>query len=640
MNSNFLKSLLLFLLVVLSGDLLAQYLSVNQRFFVDERKGCTGLQVTILNTNLKPVEALCGPGQPCDITWGDGSLPDQITTNTATHTYTQPGTYTLRVLYQSAGFDEIQITVTPSIQPEFNLFTCSNREVQVRVTDSNFDGYIINFGDGSPEVLVPKGTMAVANHTYATSGNKTISVRGKNVNAADNCNTLPKNFLALPSLPTPFINELDVVNDTQIDLLFTTLPNIQYRLEIATNNNTTFQLVQNIYNQTSASITNLRANDNFYCFRIGAFDPCNNTISYSNTICSTQFSVAAGNNQNNLTWATNTAAVISFSILRDGNLLANTNQTSFIDALVQCQTTYCYQLVTNYNNGSSSASMPRCITAGSTDIPTRIVNTTTVVSDAGLTLTWQQDPAFVAEEYQVTRSENNGPFQLFKTTVQPQATDESYTVEKQSVYRIVYTDRCGNRAPVSDPIIPIRLSGEVTRENNSQLSWSAYEGWQNGVLSYSLEKYSSQGQLLQTTTVGPVTTSFTDTEFLPDHQVIIYVIKANPVTPGLGQSVSNKITLTKTPLIFYPTAFTPDNQGPVENEVFRVFGQFITSFEMQIFNRWGELIYSSKNIDEGWDGTFRGNDVPEGTYAFIARMKDLTGASFTQSGSVVLLRKK
>jgi gliding motility-associated-like protein len=104
--------------------------------------------------------------------------------------------------------------------------------------------------------------------------------------------------------------------------------------------------------------------------------------------------------------------------------------------------------------------------------------------------------------------------------------------------------------------------------------------------------------------------------------------------------VSNKITLTKTPLIFYPTAFTPDNQGPVENEVFRVFGQFITSFEMQIFNRWGELIYSSKNIDEGWDGTFRGNDVPEGTYAFIARMKDLTGASFTQSGSVVLLRKK
>nr|MCU0357244.1 gliding motility-associated C-terminal domain-containing protein [Cyclobacteriaceae bacterium] len=125
-----------------------------------------------------------------------------------------------------------------------------------------------------------------------------------------------------------------------------------------------------------------------------------------------------------------------------------------------------------------------------------------------------------------------------------------------------------------------------------------------------------------------------------DHQVIIYVIKANPVTPGLGQSVSNKITLTKTPLIFYPTAFTPDNQGPVENEVFRVFGQFITSFEMQIFNRWGELIYSSKNIDEGWDGTFRGNDVPEGTYAFIARMKDLTGASFTQSGSVVLLRKK
>jgi gliding motility-associated-like protein len=634
------RLLLILLILQLPGILSAQYLSVNQRFIVDEKKGCSSLQVTITNTNLKPGEALCGPGLPCDITWGDGTLPDQINVSTATHTYTQPGTYTLRVLYQSAGFDEIQIIVTPNTLPDFNLFTCSGNEVQIRVTDTNFDGYSINFGDGSPEVLVPKGVLAVSNHTFGTSGNKSISVRGKNVNAADNCSAQSQNFLALPSLPTPFINELDVISNTQIDILLTTLPNIQYRLEVATNNNTNFQLAQNIYNQTTASLTNLRTEDNYYCFRLGAFDPCNNTTSYSNRICSTNFDVTAQNNQNNLSWTTNTAAVLSFSIIRDGVLIANTNLTSFIDNQVTCNTTYCYQLVTNYNNGSSSVSLPQCVVATSTDIPAPVTNATAVVTPNGLTITWQENPVFPAAEYRILRKAGDGPFQPFATSTTPLITDPDYTTEKNFSYQLEYTDLCGNKSPVSNPIIPIRLEGSVNSENHIQLAWNSYSGWQNGVQEYIIEKYSAQGQLLQTISVGPGITNFTDTDFLPDQQVIRYVIKANASVSGLGQVISNEIIITKNPNIFYPSAFTPDNQGPIENEVFRVYGQYIGTFEIQIFNRWGELLYSSKNIDEGWDGTFNGKELPEGTYAFIARLIDLTGTSFTRSGSVVLLRKK
>jgi gliding motility-associated-like protein len=92
--------------------------------------------------------------------------------------------------------------------------------------------------------------------------------------------------------------------------------------------------------------------------------------------------------------------------------------------------------------------------------------------------------------------------------------------------------------------------------------------------------------------------------------------------------------------LYYPTAFTPDKQGPASNEIFKVFGQYIDRFEMKIYNRWGELLFVSDNLDTGWDGTFRGKEQPEGTYAFVASLTDLAGRSFTRSGSVVLLRKK
>jgi gliding motility-associated-like protein len=617
----------------------AQYLSVQQRFMVAEKKGCTGLVVTITDTNLKPAEGICGPGVPCDITWGDASI-EQITINTATHTYTAPGTYTLRILYQSAGFDEIQITVTPSLPPTFDIFTCGGNEVQVRVTDTNYDGYILNFNDGSPEVQVPKGTLAVSNHTFGFSGPKTISVRGKDVNADDNCINGDRGVLALPSLPAPFINELRVISNAQIDFNFTTLQNIQYRLEVATNNNTTFQNAQTVYNSTTATLNNLQTNTNFYCFRLGAFDPCNNTIAYSNVICSTNFTVAANNNQNTLAWTTNTTDVVSFTVLRDGIPYTTTNSNSFTDNTTSCQTEYCYRIVTHYTNGSSSSSTEKCVTAISTDMPTSINNATAIVTSNGLDISWQQDPGFVPVEYSIYRKEGSGNFQLVNKTSTSTYSDFTYTTESDFDYQINYIDICGNTSPLGIAISPIRLTGNVTNENYSELTWSTYTGWIDGVAEYIIEKYSAQGVLLQTFTVSSSTTSFTDTEVLPDQQIVHYVIKASPITPGLGQAVSNEIIIIKTPNIFYPTAFTPDNQGPAENELFRVFGQYIATFELQIFNRWGEMIFATTSIDAGWDGTYRGQNVQDGTYAFVARMTDLTGASFTRTGSVVLLRKK
>ena len=56
--------------------------------------------------------------------------------------------------------------------------------------------------------------------------------------------------------------------------------------------------------------------------------------------------------------------------------------------------------------------------------------------------------------------------------------------------------------------------------------------------------------------------------------------------------------------IYAPNAFSPDGDGL--NDFFKVSGQGIIDFEMEIFNRWGQMVFKSSNINEKWDGTFRG----------------------------------
>jgi gliding motility-associated-like protein len=98
------------------------------------------------------------------------------------------------------------------------------------------------------------------------------------------------------------------------------------------------------------------------------------------------------------------------------------------------------------------------------------------------------------------------------------------------------------------------------------------------------------------------------------------------------------LVVTKSPNLFHPSAFTPN--GDNLNDIFDVYGQFITDFEMNIFNRWGELLFTTSTLGQGWDGSYKGNTMPEGTYTFVAKITDHIGRTFKKSGTVVLLRKQ
>jgi gliding motility-associated-like protein len=60
---------------------------------------------------------------------------------------------------------------------------------------------------------------------------------------------------------------------------------------------------------------------------------------------------------------------------------------------------------------------------------------------------------------------------------------------------------------------------------------------------------------------------------------------------------------------------------------------------MKIFNRWGELIFVTDNLDEGWNGEYKGSMQAEGTYVYVAKFTDRTNHTFERTGSFVLLHK-
>ncbi len=65
---------------------------------------------------------------------------------------------------------------------------------------------------------------------------------------------------------------------------------------------------------------------------------------------------------------------------------------------------------------------------------------------------------------------------------------------------------------------------------------------------------------------------------------------------------------------YIPNSFTPN--GDHKNDIFLAEGKNLLEFEMLIFNRWGELIFQSTSIDNGWNGTYKGNKVQEDVYVY------------------------
>jgi gliding motility-associated-like protein len=90
------------------------------------------------------------------------------------------------------------------------------------------------------------------------------------------------------------------------------------------------------------------------------------------------------------------------------------------------------------------------------------------------------------------------------------------------------------------------------------------------------------------------------------------------------------------PYIFIPNAFTPN--GDHINDVFYVRTLYAESSYFAIYNRWGERLFETTDLNKGWDGSFRGTMSQPGVYIFVVEIKCFDGRTFTKKGNVTLIR--
>ncbi len=118
---------------------------------------------------------------------------------------------------------------------------------------------------------------------------------------------------------------------------------------------------------------------------------------------------------------------------------------------------------------------------------------------------------------------------------------------------------------------------------------------------------------------------------------IVYNVRVS-TEQGCASSDSIRIYLFETkPYVFVPTAFTPNNDGL--NDIIKPTVTGMQKFVyFNIYNRWGQLLFSTAQEGQGWNGFYNGKKQPSGTYVFTTGAIDYTGKSYFKKGTFVLIR--
>jgi gliding motility-associated-like protein len=85
-----------------------------------------------------------------------------------------------------------------------------------------------------------------------------------------------------------------------------------------------------------------------------------------------------------------------------------------------------------------------------------------------------------------------------------------------------------------------------------------------------------------------------------------------------------------------PNAFTPNDDGL--NDEFNIQTEMLISYYIAIYNRWGDLVFTSDDINEGWNGTLNGVLQEIGTYMYVIESVTTMNTPITKTGTLTLLR--
>ncbi len=119
-------------------------------------------------------------------------------------------------------------------------------------------------------------------------------------------------------------------------------------------------------------------------------------------------------------------------------------------------------------------------------------------------------------------------------------------------------------------------------------------------------------------TTNLVDPTYTFPDVAGDYEVCLEVTSIN----GCKDTLCKDVSIVDVPYFYVPNAFTPNKDG--FNDVFQpiISEVNIEQYEFQIFNRWGQLLFETKELNEGWDGMYQGLLSQTDTYVWKVKLKE------------------
>lgn len=215
----------------------------------------------------------------------------------------------------------------------------------------------------------------------------------------------------------------------------------------------------------------------------------------------------------------------------------------------------------------------------------------------------------------------------------------SREISRPILYQIQASDLCGNVSSLSNVGRTIFLQVEVipainwSTPQSTRLTWNPYKYWKEGILNYEIE---SNYDSLQTnwTLIESLNDTFTDDMAFINQGTYSKCYRVNAIHAITKiKSYSNIVCASSYPLIFIPSAFTPNANGL--NDEFTITAIGFKKFSMDIYNRWGQKIHSQQNSTDSWKPT---KDVPTGVYAYTISAISGNGTNYRYTGTIQILR--
>lgn len=587
---------------------------------------CFGYPVELTNTSV---------GNVTNAVWDFGDNTPPIYTISADHNYISPGTYNvgLTVTTQNGCTDSItqSVTVSPSPQSFFDFENvCFGTPVEFTNTsilppNGNIQNWSWNFGDGS----APNTNSWEPQHIYPSAGVYNVSLITYSPNLA--CSDTLVDSVRVYSMPIPDFTFENVCFGEPMEFASTSVGEIstwKWDFGDGTSPNLN-QAISHTYAAAGTYTVRLTVTTIYGCQAYIEQDvtvyPAPQVSFMADSVCHetpTQFistsSVASPASIINYNWIFGDGTFPDNGMTIDHTypFAGNINATHTVTTSDGCVGSISQQVVVNPNPVVAFTGDP---TEGCSPLCIDFQELSGVSSGYNEAWFWDfgdganspvQNPQHCFENAGTTTTAT------FDVTLTVRSNQGCETTKVKDDYVSVYP------TPVSRfEYSPKNTTIVFPTVHFTDISIGAdYWAWEFG-----------DDQAINTSGYPNPTYTYLETGTYTITQIVYNEYECSDTTKGYV-SVSPAFT------IYIPSAFTPNNDAV--NDRFNVKGVGITEFKMMIFDRWGDEVFMTEDITEGWGGDVRRNDrlVENETFVYVVEVVDITGEYHRYTGRVMVLR--